>query len=173
MSVSVLTKIFYRQWIEMENLTTCINGNCTGGELRTVFSDPPFVVFFATLDIIILATGILLALTIVATLLSTTIPPVVRIFILNQLIACTIYQISLVLLFSTSFVLNAIGTERHSMTPPLALCQFMAWVLSFGTSTRSLSLAMFAVFVVVIVVRGVKKVKVLHTILGVGVPWIL
>jgi hypothetical protein len=156
-----------------ENLTSFTNGNSTLGELGTVFSDPPFAMFFAILDIIILATGILLALTIVATLLSTTIPLVVRVFILNQLIACTIYQISPAMFLSTSVVLSAMGNVKDNMTPSLAFCQFQSWVLAFGASGRSWSLAIFAVFALIITVHGAKKVKVLHAALAVGGAWVL
>ena len=156
-----------------QNLTSFTNKNSTLGEFGTVFSDPPFAIFFVILDIIIFATGTLLGLTIVATLLSTTIPLVVRVFVLNQLIACTIYRISPAIFISTSVVLSAMGTVTDKMTPSLAFCQFQSWVLAFGASGRSWSLAIFAVFALIITVHGAKKVKVLHAALAVGGAWVL
>ena len=159
----------------MEGPHNCTLGaNCTSEEMGsgTFFSDPPFASFFVILFMIITITSVLLAITIVSTLLTTSMLTIIRLFVLNQLVACSIYQLSPALFLSTSAVYSAMGGGSSlTNSSTLGFCQFISWLLAFGATGRSWCLALFAVFTLIITTRGI--VKLAYVITSISCVWII
>ena len=148
--------------------------NDTSAMPSHLYGESGFAAFFATLFVIIFATGILLIQTVVYVFLSTAIPTVIRWLILNQLAACAVFLVAPGLLMSTAAVLLGASRWGTPLPPsPLAFCQFMSWLLSFGATGRCWSLAVFSIFVIVITIRGLKAVKRVHVIASIIAVWIL
>ena len=157
--------------MESQNFTAY---NDTSGMPYAIFNELRFVAFFATLFVIVLVTGILLVQTVVYVFLSTAIPTVIRWLILNQLASCAVFLLAPGLLMSTAAILLGALRSGTPLPPaPLAFCQFMSWLLSFGATGRSWSLTVFSIFVIVITIRGLKAVKRVHVLASLVAVWIL
>ena len=156
--------------MESQNFTAY---NVTSAMPSHLYGEPGFAAFFATLFVIIFVTGILLVQTVVYVFLSTDIPTVIRWLILNQLAACAVFLVTPGFVTSAATVLGISRLGTPLPPSPLAFCQFMSWLLSFGATGRSWSLAVFSIFIIVTTIRGLKAVKRVHVLASLVAVWIL
>ena len=144
----------------MENCTNCsVNGPNKGG--------PGFgaVLIFALLLFI---TAIVLNVTIITALcVAHSVSKLMRIFLINLLVAGVI-----VALIGIGFILSGLVLNFTSLPPPdLGFCRFLVWGYGVGSVARLYCLAGFSIVVLLIVRYNKKEMKTLYIVVFLALIW--
>ena len=144
----------------MENCTNCsANDPNLGG--------PGFGVFLI-LVLLVVITAIVLNVTIITALcVAHSVSKLMRIFLINLLVAGVI-----VALISIGFILYSFIPKITSLPPPdLGFCRFLLWGHYVGSIARMYSLAGFSIIVLLIVRYNKKEMKILHIVIFLTSIW--
>ena len=144
----------------MENCTNCsVNGPNLAG--------PGFGAFLI-LVLLVAVTVILLNLIVITALcVAHSVTKLVRIFLINLLVAG-----ALLALISIGFILSGLVLNFTSLPPPdLGFCRFLVWGYSVGSIARLYSLAGFSIVVLLIVRYNKKEMKTLHIVIFLAFIW--
>ena len=144
----------------MENCTNCsANGPNLGG--------PGFGAFLIFILLVVI-TAIVLNVTIITALcVARSVSKLMKIFLINLLVAGVIVANVGIL-----FVLCGLILNFTSLPPPdLGFCRFLVWGYGAGVITRLYCLAGFSIVVLLIVRYNKKELKVLHIVLFLTIIW--
>ena len=144
----------------MENCTNCsVNDPNLGG--------PGFGALLL-LILLVVITAIVLDITVMTALcVAHSVNKLMRIFLINLLVAGVI-----VALIGIGFFLSGLVLNFTSLPPPdLGFCRFLVWGLSVGSIARLYSLTGFSIVVLLIVRYNKKKMKTLHIVVFLALIW--
>ena len=144
----------------MENCTNCsVNDPDKGG--------PGFGAFYV-LALLVVVTAIVLDITIITALcVAHSVNKLMRIFLINLLVAGVI-----VALISIGFILTSFIPIITSLPPPdLGFCRFLLWGYFVGSIARLYCLAGFSIVVLLIVRYNKKEMKTLYIVVFLALIW--
>ena len=131
----------------MDNSSASLSAN------ETSLNSPGFMAYSILLAMTTAVASALIVFTILALLMAPSIPRLVRLFLMNLLLAGLLVAASLMLMVCTAAVLIAVST--HSPLPRY-LCRVYLWSFATGGAARLSSLAAFS-FSILAIVRFSKK----------------
>ena len=123
---------------------------------ETSLNSPGFMAYSILLAMTTAVAGALIVLTILALLMAASIPRLVRLFLINLLLAGLLVAASLMLMVCTAAVLIAVST--HSPLPRY-LCRVYLWGFATGVVARLWNLAAFSFSILAIVRFGKKTIN--------------
>ena len=144
----------------MENCTYCsVDGPNLGG--------PGFGAFLI-IGLLLVTTVIVVYVTIIIALcVSHFVAKLIRIFLINLLVAGVLFA-----LIGTGFILSGLVLNFTSLPPPdLGFCRFLLWGYTVGAIARLYCLAGFSIVVLLIVRYNKKEMKTLHIVLFLALIW--
>ena len=144
----------------MENCTNCsVNDPNLGG--------PGFGAFLV-LVLLVVITAIVLNVTIITALcVAHSVTKLVRIFLINLLVAGVLFS-----LIGIGFFLPALVLNFTSLPPPeLGFCRFLVWGYGVGAISRLYCLTGFSIVVLLIVRYNKKEMKTLHIVIFLALIW--
>ena len=144
----------------MENCTNCsVNDPNLGG--------PGFGAFLV-LILLVVITAIVLNITVISALcVAHSVSKLMRIFLINLLVAGVIVG-----LIGIGFILSGLVLNFTSLPPPdLRFCRFLVWGYAVGAISRLYCLAGFSIVVLLIVRYNKKEMKTLHIVLFLALIW--
>ena len=118
-------------------------------------NSPGFMVFSILLVVATLVAGLMMGFTILALLKGTSIPGLIRLFLVNLLLSGLLVAVALMFVVVTSTVLIAVGLNDPR---PRYLCRVYLWAFGSGVVARLWSLAAFSFSILAIVRFGKKTI---------------
>ena len=154
----------------MENCTGIVNDSiiCSSRSEASVFREPVLIACYITAVLILILGSGLSVLAIVSLWRASGISRALRVFLINQLSACIIFNITISCFFLVPCILVLNVTLNP---PPLTFCQFLLWGYGFGAIGRMWSLTAFSIVVFVIVKYGKQALKPAYMIAGLIGAW--
>ena len=142
--------------------------NCTNCSVNDPNLAGPGFGAFLILVLLVVITAIVLNVTIITALcVAHSVSKLMRIFLINLLVAGVI-----VALITIGFILRRIVLNFTSLSPPdLGFCRFLVWGYSVGAVARLYSLAGFSIVVLLIVRYNKKEMKTLYIVLFLALIW--
>ena len=147
-----------------------MNNTTLPQESAASLDSPGFMAYAILLVVITLLGGVVIAFTLFALTMARSIPQLLRIFLINLLLAGLVVAVGIIITVLTSAVLVAVGPEQHR--PPLYLCRVYLWVYGTGVVARLWNLAAFSFFVFAIVRFGKKTISKRYAALVLHILWI-
>ena len=144
----------------MENCTNCsVNDPNLAG--------PGFGAFLIFILLVIITAIVLNVTVITALCVARSVSKLMKIFLVNLLVAGVI-----VTLIGVFFVLSGLILNFTSLPPPdLGFCRFLVWGYGTGVITRLYCLSGFSIVVLLIVRYNKKELKTLHIVLFLALIW--
>lgn len=146
----------------MENCTNC-------SENHTKISGPGFGAFLVILSVIVIVALTLNILIITTLCVTHTVAKLLRIFLINLLVAGLSVAI-----FGIGFCLSGLILNFSSLTPPdLGICRLLVWGYAVGAISRLYCLAGFSLIVLLIVRYNKKELKAVYIVLFLASIWLI
>ena len=144
----------------MENCTNCsVNGPNLAG--------PGFGAFLVLILLVVIAAIVLNIILITALCATHSVSKLMRIFLINLLVAGLN-----VALIGIGFILSSLVINFTSLPPPdLGFCRFLLWVYAVGSIARLYCLSGFSIVVLLIVRYNKKEMKTLYIVLFLALIW--
>ena len=141
--------------------------NCTNCSANHNLAGPGFGAFLV-LVFVVVVTAIILNITVITAVCAThSVSKLMRIFLINLLVAGMI-----VALIGIGFILSDLTLNFTSLPPPdLGFCRFLVWGYFVGAISRLYCLAGFSIVVLLIVRYNKKEMKTLHIVLFLALIW--
>ena len=133
-----------------------MNNSTTSSAIDTSLNSPGFMAYSILLALTTAVAGALIVFTILALLMATSIPRLVRLFLINLLLAGLLVAVSLMFMMCTATVLIAVSTHSPSSR---YLCRMYLWSFATGVIARLWSLAAFSFSILAIVRFGKKTIN--------------
>ena len=142
--------------------------NCTNCSVNDPYLAGPGFGAFLILVLLLVITVIVLNVTIITALcVAQSVSKLMRIFLINLLVAGVI-----VALIGIGFILSGLVLNFTSLPPPdLGFCRFLVWGYSVGAISRLYCLAGFSIVVLLIVRYNKKEMKVLYIMIFLALIW--
>jgi hypothetical protein len=148
-------------------MTNCTLSNCSVDDF--VLGGPGFGAFLVVILLIVLIVFILDILTIIALCLSQSVAKILRIFLVNILVAGLC-----VASIGVGFSLSGLILNFSTLSPPdLGLCRFLVWGYSVGAIARLYCVAGFSIVVLLIVQYNKKNYGIVFISLFLMVLWVI
>ena len=142
--------------------------NCTNSSVNDPNKAGPGFGAVLILALLLFITAIVLNVTIITALcVAHSVSKLMRIFLINLLVAGVI-----VALIGIGLVLSGLVLNFISLPPPdLGFCRFLLWGYGVGSVARLYSLAGFSIVVLLIVCYNKKEMKTLYIVVFLGLIW--
>ena len=132
---------------------------------------PGFMSYSILLTVVTLVAGVMFTFTLTALTKANPIACILRIFLINLLLAGLMAAVAVALTTGTSAVLVAADSDHPR--PPRYLCRVYMWMFGVGAVARLWNLAAFSISVLAIVRFGKKTITLCYAAVIIAILWIV
>ena len=145
--------------------------NTTLPQLESAASldSPGFMAYAILMVVITLVPGVMCGFTLIALAMDKSTAQLLRLFLMNLLLAGLVTAVGAVFLLTTSAVL-VVANSGH-LRLPLYLCRVYLWTFTVGASARLLNLAAFSLSVLTVVRFGKKTISKCYVTAIIAILW--
>ena len=152
------------------HVQTSMNTTTLPQENVASLDSPGFMAYAILVVVITLVSGAMLVFTFFALLMASSIAQILRLFLINLLLAGLMAAVAVALTAGTSAVLTVASSDQP--TPPRYLCRLYMWMFGVGAVARLWNLAAFSLSVLTVVRFSRKTISKCYAAAIIAILWI-